>query len=155
MSKECVNRYKSCRNNAGFTQEQAAELLHIAVRTLSEYENGGNVPDEIVAMMADQYRAPVLAWWHLKTTSVLGKFLPEIIAPTTHGDIAFLADSSKDELEKAVCLLKESMPKLIVINEEKHSMSMNLIKSAYESLFAIVTHAEQIKLDSQKYRNAG
>ena len=46
MTKDCDTQYKISRNSAGFTQEQAAEMLAeeinrpLAVRTLSNYENG-------------------------------------------------------------------------------------------------------------------
>ena len=97
MNNNCVNGYKTSRQNAGFTQEQAVELISqitggdLAVRTLSDYENGHvkKVPDEIVAAMADAYNCPILAWWHMKRNSPLGKFLPDIIMPQTNGDMAF------------------------------------------------------------------
>ena len=47
--------YKTCRKLAGLTQEQASELLCVEVRSLSGYENGAKVPDDIVARMADGY----------------------------------------------------------------------------------------------------
>ena len=54
MSNECENLYKICRISAGLTQEQAAELLAVSQRTLSEYENGrARVPDDIVAAMVE------------------------------------------------------------------------------------------------------
>lgn len=48
----CENRYKLCRENAGFTQSQAAELLHVSERSLSDYENGKTrVPEDLVASL--------------------------------------------------------------------------------------------------------
>ena len=89
MSNECGNCYKISRNNARFTQEQAAELLGVAPRTLSDYENGhSRVPDDIVASMAEVYRCPLIVWWHLRHYSVLGKYLPDIQMPQTNGDAA-------------------------------------------------------------------
>ena len=44
--------YKICREQAGYTQEQAAELLHISVRMLCRYESGeAVVPNDLVAGM--------------------------------------------------------------------------------------------------------
>ena len=82
MREKSENLYKASRTTAGLTQEQAAALLAIAPRTLSDYENGHTrVPDDIVAAMSDYYKAPLLAIQHLQQTSVLGKYLPAIIAP--------------------------------------------------------------------------
>ena len=66
MSNECENLYKICRISAGLTQEQAAELLAVSQRTLSEYENGrARVPDDIVAAMVEVYNSPLIAYYHL------------------------------------------------------------------------------------------
>lgn len=60
MTQECENLYKLCRTSAGFTQEQAAELLNIAPRTLSDCENGKTrVPDDIVDAMSNHYKSPL------------------------------------------------------------------------------------------------
>ena len=87
MSNDCSNFYKTCRKVAGFTQEQAIELLGVEVRRLSDYENGAKVPDDVVDKMADAYNAPLLAIWHLKTNSPLGKYLPEIFPTQTDADL--------------------------------------------------------------------
>lgn len=98
-NKQCDNEYKLCRCAAGLTQEYASELLGIAPRTLQGYESGNTkVPDDIVASMADVYKSPMIAWWHLKTYSILGKFLPEIIMPQTDGDMAFQLTAAKRKL---------------------------------------------------------
>ena len=90
MSNECENLYKTCRVSAGFTQEEAAELLAVAPRTLSDYERDqARVPDDTVARMAEVYNAPLIAYYHLRRFSPLGKYLPELQEPQTHGDMAF------------------------------------------------------------------
>ena len=72
--------YARHRNAAGLTQEKAAELLGISVRTLANYELGVTVPaDQTVAMMCDVYPAPMLALEHLRSTSSMGRALiPEV-----------------------------------------------------------------------------
>lgn len=61
MSNDCENLYKVCRTSAGLTQEQAAELLGVAPRTLSDYENERTrVPDDIVDAMSRIYKEPRL-----------------------------------------------------------------------------------------------
>ena len=52
MTQHGVNRYKTSRLEAGLTQERAAAALHIATRTLSDYENGHvRPPDDTVLAM--------------------------------------------------------------------------------------------------------
>lgn len=65
MSKICENRYKECRERVGFTQSQAAEMLHVSERSLSDYENNKTkVPDDVVLRMTQIYNAPTLTWCH-------------------------------------------------------------------------------------------
>jgi len=80
MKRTCGNVYKSARLSAGFTQEQAAEQLHISARSLLEYEAGRTTPpDDIVCRMVEVYGAKYLAYLHLKNSTEVGRrFLPEL-----------------------------------------------------------------------------
>lgn len=80
MKKHFKTIYKIARENAGLTQEKAAELLAVSTRWLAEYESGrAPVPDEIVCKMVEIYDAPWLAYQHLKQSTKIGrKFLPDI-----------------------------------------------------------------------------
>lgn len=80
MKSACENIYKNARRTAGFTQEQAAELLYISVRSLAEYEAGRTVPpDDVVCRMVEIYRAKHLAYLHLKNSTEVGRrFLPDL-----------------------------------------------------------------------------
>lgn len=89
MNKTRYFYYSACREHAGLTQEQAAERLHIAVRTISDYENKGNVPDEIVKVMVQVYETAMLGWWHLKNFSPLGDCLPDVSVIDSKGDLIF------------------------------------------------------------------
>lgn len=132
--------------NAGLTQELAAELLHISIRTLSDYENGHTqVADDIVAAMADLYNSPILAWWHLRETSVLGKFLPEIITPQTNGDMAFQVILAQDELAAAVTGIKQIMSDGEISSGEKvtYRECIELIKNANGKLFSVIAYAKK------------
>ena len=40
MQNDCGNIYRSARKFAGLTQERAAELLGLSVRSLADYETG-------------------------------------------------------------------------------------------------------------------
>ena len=128
MRKTCENRYKLCRENADFTQEHAAGLLHISIRTLSDYENGhAKVPDDIVDAMAEHYKSPVLAWWHLKHYSVLGKYLPDVTMTSSVGDMALQVDFARDDLvstmESVKCLARQIINGADWCEEKKGELS--------------------------------
>lgn len=106
MSNNRYFYYSACRGQAGYTQEQASELLNIAPRTLSAYENNGGVPDDIVAKMAEIYNVPLLAFWHIKEFSPLGKFLPDYYETTTNGDMMLNLLLSQDDFNEAFTSLK-------------------------------------------------
>lgn len=80
MNKRCENIYKIARKKAGLTREEAAELLHISVRSLADYEAGVTIPkDDIVCEMIEIYDAPWLGYQHLRYSSEVGKrYLPDI-----------------------------------------------------------------------------
>ena len=80
MKRTCGNIYKTARKAAGLTQEQAAELLHVSVRSLTEYEAGRTIPpDDVVCRMVEVYNTRYLAYLHLKNSTEVGRrFLPEL-----------------------------------------------------------------------------
>ena len=64
--------YARYRKAAGMTQEYAAELLGVAVRTLQAWERGESTPPNIrVLAMCDIYCAPTLAIEHLRMTNII------------------------------------------------------------------------------------
>lgn len=79
MNDEYRTMYARHRKAAGLTQEKAAELLGVAVRTLANWEAGIYVPpDDKVALMCDAYPAPTLALEHLRASSALAAgLIPE------------------------------------------------------------------------------
>jgi transcriptional regulator with XRE-family HTH domain len=144
MSKGCENRYKVCRTAAGITQERAAELLGVASRTMSDYENGhARVPDDIVATMAEIYKSPLLAWWHLQQTSILGKYLPDIVMPQTHGDMAFQLILAKDDLEPTVKTIKSIMANGRIDDHEQGDFneSMEMVRKVNAKLLSVIIYA--------------
>ena len=146
MSGNCTNRYKLCRETAKYTQEHAAELLHISPRTLSDYENGHTkVPDDIVSAMADHYNSPLLAWWHLKNHSVLGKYLPEIQMPQTNGDMAFQLWMAQNDLVPTVKEVMEILSGEICSEKSKDlAVAMGKIKQAKSMLLSAIIYSERI-----------
>jgi transcriptional regulator with XRE-family HTH domain len=80
MRTDCINIYKIARQSAGMTQEQAAEMLHVSVRSLADYEGNRTIPgDDIVCGMIETYETEWLGYEHLKQSTEVGKkYLPEI-----------------------------------------------------------------------------
>ena len=64
--------YKICREQAGYTQERAAELLNCSVRQLARYEaDEAPVPDDLAYAMVRLYNSQYLAVEHLRLVSQL------------------------------------------------------------------------------------
>ena len=64
-----IEVYRICREQAGYTQESAAERLPCSVRQLARYESGeASVPDDIAYQMVVLYDpvrqsiSPPLCW---------------------------------------------------------------------------------------------
>lgn len=72
--------YKICREQAGYTQEQASELLHISVRMLCRYESGETVvPNDVADAMVRLYNDNFLAVEHLRRSSeAAARILPAV-----------------------------------------------------------------------------
>ena len=75
-----IEIYRTCREQAGLTQEQAAEGLNCSVRQLARYEAGeAPVPDDIAYQMVVLYDSQLLAVQHLRLVShVAAKILPPV-----------------------------------------------------------------------------
>ena len=138
------NIYKTSRNSAAFTQEHAAEILHISPRTLSDYENGKTIPaDDIVKTMSEKYRTPELPYQHMKCTSVLGKFLPDIIMPKSHEAMAWQIVLAHENLQFVVDDVKRIMANGYISNSEKASFyePIELVKQVNAKLFSVIIYA--------------
>ena len=65
-----IEVYRICREQAGYTQESAAERLPCSVRQLARYESGeAPVPDDIAYQMVVLYDSQLLAVQHLRLVS--------------------------------------------------------------------------------------
>ena len=75
-----IDVYRICREQAGLTQEQAAEGLNCSVRQLARYESGETpVPDDLAYAMVRCYDSQYLAVEHLRLVShVAAKVLPPV-----------------------------------------------------------------------------
>lgn len=156
MNKDCVNYYKTCREYAGIKQEYAAEKLNVSCRSLSDYENGKvKIPDDVVDSMAKLYKSPLLAWWHLKNNSVLGKYLPDVSVLQTDVDMVFQGILANDKLSPIVDGLKIIMSDgMIDENEEKLLNSYeNEIEIVNNKLTSMLLHIRERKKTKKESRS--
>lgn len=72
MQDECQNIYKAARRAAGMTQERAADLLCVSVRSLADYETGQRIPpNDVVDRMATIFDNVALGIQHIRETNKL------------------------------------------------------------------------------------
>lgn len=70
MQSNCKNIYQAARKIAGLTQERAAELLGLSVRSLADYETGVRIPpNDVAERMVTAYNSQLLAVQHLRNSS--------------------------------------------------------------------------------------
>lgn len=76
----CRNIYKAARLAAGLTQERAAEMMSISVRSMADYETGVRVPNnDVVNQMVMCYNSQLLAIQHIRSsTQTARELIPEI-----------------------------------------------------------------------------
>ena len=80
-----IEVYHICREQAGLTQEQAAEGLNCSVRQLARYESGETpVPDDLAYAMVRRYDSQYLAVEHLRLVSHVAA---EVLPPVTVLDL--------------------------------------------------------------------
>lgn len=80
MQNDCKNIYKTARQVAGLTQERAAEMLGISVRSLADYEQGIRVPQNyVVDGMVTVYNSQLLGIQHLRESANMARsILPDV-----------------------------------------------------------------------------
>lgn len=104
MKSDYMTIYGRYRKAAGLTQERAAELLGVTVRSVAAWERGESVPPGMrVLAMADIYNAPTICIEHLRFNVAIARdVLPPV--PYVH-------------LPQAVCQLCAALRKV----QEEHA----------------------------------
>ena len=151
MDKTGNNYYQSCRLNAGLTQAQAAEAMAISTSTLAKIETDVRLPsDALVDRMADTYRSPMLAWWHLKNHSILGHHLPDVIQPQSDCDMALQSILMGDDITKANEVIKTLLADGIIGPDEFEDLTRYnaMIKRVSDRAASINVYVE--KLEKEK-----
>lgn len=78
MNMRIGNIYKIAREVKGMTQEEAAEIMRMSSRSISNYENFVTSPsNEVVAEMIKAYDAIWLAYMHVMNDEDLGEYFPK------------------------------------------------------------------------------
>lgn len=98
MQAPCKNIYQAARKAAGLTQERAAELLALSVRSLADYESGLRLPPNDVAdRMVMVYNSQVLAVQHLRNSTQFARdLLPEVTPMALPEAVLTLIDAVYD-----------------------------------------------------------
>ena len=82
MPEEYMNIYKAARRAAGFTQEHAAELLGVSVRSLADYETGQRLPpNDVVDRMSTVYNNIPLGIQHVRETNAFMSHVVPAVQP--------------------------------------------------------------------------
>lgn len=151
MNREYGTYYKKCRENAGYTQEQAAELLDISIHTLSNYEADKEkrftVPsDEMVDCMATVYDTPLLAMWHLQTHNPLGRYFPEVQPLQSTNDMGFQTMLTANDFAKAEELFCKIMAdgRITPDEEEDFARYCTIMDRGAERAFTINFHIKHV-----------
>lgn len=149
MSKAAVLMYRTSRIRAGLTQSRAAEQLHIAEGTISNYENGkAPVPHDIVDLMCQIYRDELLAYWHLQNKDLLGrKYLPPITLIHSGGELAFQSLIAKQRLEPVVGAIMSIMSDGVIHVGEADTWdnAVTVLADITGKLFSILLSAKKME----------
>jgi transcriptional regulator with XRE-family HTH domain len=154
MTNENKLYYKTCREQAGLTQEQAIALLGIAeTATLSRYENGhAPVSQDLAATMVKVYRTPLLANWHVRYTNpALAPYLPEVTEPITDGDTALQMELADDDITAARSAVKAILRDGTVSAREAEELkvSASTLRGIANRILSAATYLECREADSE------
>ncbi|MFW9970272.1 MAG: transcriptional regulator [Candidatus Odinarchaeota archaeon] len=97
MNKKCRSIYQLARNYADLTQEEAASLLSVGVRTLGGYEACNPIPQkDIVERMIEIYKTEWLGYMHLSSSDLGTKYLPQVMINDFAESVLIFQDKLND-----------------------------------------------------------
>ncbi len=154
MSNDSKLYYKTCREQAGLTQEQAIVLLGIGeTATLSRYENGHTpVSQETVAEMVKVYRTPLLASWHVRHANPeLARYLPDVMKPITDGDTTLQMELADDDISEVRAAVKAVLRDGVVKPEEveKLKCSAQTLREVANKILSAATYLDTREADNR------
>ena len=108
MQADCKNIYQRARKVAGLTQEKAAEMMGISVRSLADYETGVRIPpNDVVELMVMVYNSQLLATQDLRNSARFAReLLPDVQEMRLPEAVLTLVDAiydfADDKLDRAL-----------------------------------------------------
>ena len=135
-----IEVYRICREQAGLTQEQAAEGLNCSVRQLARYESGETpVPDDLAYKMVRRYDSQYLAVEHLRLVSHVAA---EVLPPVTVLDLPRAAIRIINQVRRFADLHRErellDIAEDGVISPEERPLFDEIMKELHELVQAIM-----------------
>ena len=135
-----IEVYRICREQAGLTQEQAAEGLNCSVRQLARYESGETpVPDDLAYAMVRRYDSQYLAVEHLRLVSHVAA---EVLPPVTVLDLPRAAIRIINQVRRFADLHRErellDIAEDGVISPEERPLFDEIMKELHELVQAIM-----------------
>ena len=127
------------RRKAGLTQEQAAERLHISVRTISDYERGKSLPpDDVVESMIDVYKSLRLGYVWLRCNRIGSKLLPDTPQRHLQASILYLDVGLKKAIKAHADIVDVGCDGVIDEQEaEQWADAMNKLQNLSSAIFAV------------------
>lgn len=109
--------YAEAREAAGLTQKEAAERLHVGLRTLRAYELGDVVPSPaIVLAMSKIYRMPDLTLRHCREACAIGQAYSYEVLDNVNSDLAHVILKLSEEMNEAREMLDRVLQ--LVVNKK-------------------------------------
>ena len=135
-----IEVYRICREQAGLTQEQAAEGLNCSVRQLARYESGETpVPDDLAYAMVRRYDSQYLAVEHLRLVSHVAA---EVLPPVTVLDLPRAAIRIINQVRRFADLHRErellDIAEDGVISPEERPLFDEIMEELHELVQAIM-----------------
>lgn len=135
-----IEVYRICREQAGLTQEHAAEGLNCSVRQLARYESGETpVPDDLAYKMVRRYDSQYLAVEHLRLVSHVAA---EVLPPVTVLDLPRAAIRIINQVRRFADLHRErellDIAEDGVISPEERPLFDEIMEELHELVQAIM-----------------
>lgn len=143
MSKTCQNIYRSARESAGLTREQAAAALNLSVKSIQSFEDGMTSCCAHILNMAQVYDAPDLPIQHLtKICSVGAVCLPQIVERDAPMSVINLNKEMRD-VQKLGPVMEEATINGTVTRTERFRKEVMDLVAAGLSFLSCHTHKKR------------
>ena len=141
--KEISRLIRECRQNAGFTQEYAAEKLPASLRSIQSYELGErSCPLDLIPCMADAYDDPMLNIRVLQRLDPWKAIMPEVpevsLAEAAAGALEAMDKLTREHMRTILHIVRDGM--VDEAEREAWSHVMNTVTEALAWLTALAAY---------------